>query len=68
MNDIITIRKYSDKDIGAMVKIWNEVVSDGVAFPQLDELTNESGKDFFASQTFCGVAENTETGAVLGLG
>lgn len=67
MNDIITIRKYSDKDIGAMVKIWNEVVEDGVAFPQLDELTNESGKDFFASQTFCGVAENTETGDVLGL-
>ena len=49
-----------------MVKIWNEVVEDGVAFPQLELLTEESGRKFFAQQTYCGVAED-EAGEVLGL-
>lgn len=62
----IQIRKYEEKDIPAMVKIWNEVVEDGIAFPQLEVLTEESGREFFAQQTYCGVAED-ETGEVLGL-
>ena len=62
----IQIRKYGEKDIPAMVKIWNEVVEDGIAFPQLEVLTEESGREFFAQQTYCGVAED-ETGEVLGL-
>lgn len=28
------IREYTEKDIPAMVRIWNEVVEDGIAFPQ----------------------------------
>ena len=28
------IRKYNEKDLAAMVAIWNEVVVDGIAFPQ----------------------------------
>ena len=28
------IRKYTEKDISEMVRIWNEVVEDGEAFPQ----------------------------------
>lgn len=62
----IQIRKYGEKDIPAMVKIWNEVVEDGIAFPQLEVLTEESGREFFAQQTYCGVAED-EAGEVLGL-
>ena len=62
----IQIRKYGEKDIPAMVKIWNEVVEDGIAFPQLKVLTEESGREFFAQQTYCGVAEG-EAGEVLGL-
>ena len=54
------IRKYEIKDIPDMVRIWNEVVAEGNAFPQLDLLNNESGEDFFASQTYCGVAEDKE--------
>ena len=36
------IRKYSENDFPAMVHIWNEVVEEGVAFPQLELLDKES--------------------------
>lgn len=61
----ITVRKYEDRDIPAMVSIWNEVVRDGVAFPQLNELSINEGRAFFAEQTLSAVAE--ENGVVLGL-
>ena len=59
------IRKYTEKDLPAMIAIWNEVVEDGLAFPQEDLLSAETGADFFASQSCCGVAE--ESSKVLGL-
>nr|WP_302648678.1 GNAT family N-acetyltransferase [uncultured Dysosmobacter sp.] len=59
------IRCYVETDVPAMVRIWNEVVEEGVAFPQLDFLTEESGKVFFASQTYCAVAD--DNGTVVGL-
>ena len=43
----IRIRKYENKDINDMVRIWNEVVEEGIAFPQEEMLTSTSGKDFF---------------------
>ena len=49
-----------------MIRIWNEVVEDGIAFPQEDLLTTESGKAFFASQSYCGAAV-TDDGKVCGL-
>ena len=49
-----------------MCAIWNEVVRDGVAYPQLDELDEKSGAEFFAAQSYCGVAEE-EAGKILGL-
>ena len=62
----IIIREYIEKDIPEMVAIWNQVVEDGIAFPQEDYLNIETGKDFFESQSFCGVAE-TQNGKILGL-
>ncbi len=62
----IVVRKYSTDDIPAMKDIWNEVVDEGVAFPQEDELTDEGAKDFFAQQTYCGVAVG-EDGKVYGM-
>ena len=64
---MIRIRRYEEKDIGAMVSIWNEVVEDGIAFPQEECLTAASGAAFCSGQTHAAVAEETETGAVLGL-
>ena len=44
------IRKYSENDVPAMIRIWNEVVEEGVAFPQLELLDEESGRAFFAAR------------------
>lgn len=61
----MTIRKYTEKDLNAMISIWNEVVEDGIAFPQEELLTEKTGAEFFGSQTYCGVAE--ENGTIYGL-
>lgn len=63
----IIIRAYGESDLPAMVSLWNEVVEDGVAFPQEEALNLTSGRAFFAAQTHCAVAQDEETGAVLGL-
>lgn len=48
-----------------MIRIWNEVVDEGVAFPQEERLDAKSGEAFFASQSYSAVAE--EDGKVYGL-
>ncbi len=63
----IRIREYTKEDVEEAVKIWNQVVEDGVAFPQEENLTKESGDAFFKEQTYTGVAENEETGEIVGL-
>ena len=65
MNENIIIRKFEQKDIPEMIKIWNEVVDEGVAFPQEDFLTDDNGGAFFAAQSYFGVAE--KDGKILGL-
>lgn len=54
------IRKYRESDLSRMVNIWNEVVEDGIAFPQEETLDLSSGKKFFAEQSYCGVAEDDD--------
>jgi L-amino acid N-acyltransferase YncA len=61
------VRAYEDRDILSMISIWNEIVAEGMAFPQEDMLDEESGRAFFAKQTHCGVAVDTDTGEVFGL-
>lgn len=61
------VRAYKEADLSVMIDIWNQVVEDGVAFPQEECLTAGSGQEFFAGQTYCGVAEDTDTGKVYGL-
>lgn len=63
----ITLRGYTPMDIPAMIGIWNEVVEEGIAFPQEIGLTTETGADFWGEQTHCGVAQDSETGKILGL-
>ena len=67
MENKIIVRKYEEKDLPAMIRIWNEVVEDGVAFPQEECLDEKTGAEFFAAQTYTAVAENRENGQVLGL-
>ncbi len=59
------IRKYTQRDINEMIAIWNEVVEEGVAFPQEEYLDFESGTAFFSSQSYTGVAERD--GQIAGL-
>jgi len=61
----VQIRAYEEKDIPEMVNIWNQVVEDGVAFPQEDFLTEQTGKEFFSQQSYTAVAEGS--GKILGL-
>lgn len=63
----IIIRKYEEKDMAAMVEIWNEVVEEGIAFPQEELLTLQTGAEFFGEQTWSAVAADAGTGRVLGL-
>ena len=49
-----------------MAEIWNQVVEDGVAFPQEEGLTGAEAAEFFAAQTVSAVAED-EQGNVKGL-
>ena len=64
---MIEIRKFEPDDTDAAVKIWNEVVDDGVAFPQLDDLDHESGLAFFEEQTYTGIAVDSDTNEIVGL-
>ena len=59
------IRKYVDRDLPEIIRIWNEVVEEGIAFPQEELLNSESGAEFFAAQSYTAVAE--ESGKVYGL-
>ena len=62
----MNIREYTMSDLKQMITIWNEIVDEGIAFPQEDLLDEQSGKHFFASQSYCGVAVD-ENNNVLGL-
>ena len=44
----VTVRKYEEKDLPDLIRIWNEVVEDGVSFPQEECLNEETGKAFFS--------------------
>lgn len=67
MTDDIVIRPYTAADISDMIVIWNEIVEEGIAFPQEEPLDEDSGSAFFAGQSYCGVAEDAAGGTVLGL-
>ena len=62
----VTVREYTADDLDSMIPIWNEVIEEGIAFPQEDFLNRETAPDFFAEQSYCGVAAD-DSGRILGL-
>lgn len=62
----ITVRKYESSDVTDAIKIWNEVVREGIAFPQEEELDAVTGDEFFKAQSFTGVAVD-EGGEIVAL-
>lgn len=63
----IKIRAYDKNDVKDVAKIWNQVVEDGIAFPQLEMLDETSGNVFFQDQSFTGVAYDADNGKIVGL-
>ena len=62
----ITISAWRDEDTPEAIAIWNEVVREGVAFPQEDELDLDAGRAFFAAQSRTAIARDGD-GRALGL-
>ncbi len=63
----VIIRAYQPSDVDGAIQVWNEVVEDGVAFPQEERLDKNSGNVFFQSQSFTAVACDTDTDETVGL-
>jgi L-amino acid N-acyltransferase YncA len=63
----IQVRAYEEQDISKMTEIWNEVVEEGIAFPQEEILTNQAAAQFFREQTYSAVAVDMRTDEIYGL-
>lgn len=63
----LTVRVYREEDLPEMIRIWNEVVEEGIAFPQEEILSAQTGERFFGSQTCSAVALDAVTGKIYGL-
>lgn len=63
----IIIRKFTASDIESANSVWNEVVLDGIAFPQKEIFDENTGMEFFTSQTYTGVAVNEDTDEIVGI-
>ncbi len=64
---MVVIREFSKTDAKQASEIWNRVIEDGVAFPQLEKLSVEEAEKFFSEQDFTGIAFDTETEEAVGL-
>lgn len=53
----ITTRRHTVEDLDAMTALWNAIVKEGIAFPQTDSLSIWEAAQFFAEQSYTGVAE-----------
>ena len=64
---MIEIRRYEKKDKNEAMAIWNAFVREGIAFPQDEELTGETADTFFMSQSYTGIAVDSEANEIVGL-
>ena len=62
----ITVREFRSEDTKEAIAIWNEVVEQGKAFPQMEGLGMEDGEAFFKEQSYTGIAFN-ENDEIVGL-
>ena len=63
----IKIRKFEQSDRKEAAAIWNQVVEEGVAFPQVEFLDDKTGEAFFLSQSYTGIAVDENSGETVGL-
>lgn len=63
----IVVKPYDSKNVREAINIWNEVVREGIAFPQEEELDLVTGDEFFKAQSFTGLAFDEDTEEILAL-
>ena len=63
----IAIKKYDITDTPEAIAIWNDIVNEGTAFPQLEILDEKTGFEFFSQQSYTGIAHDIDTGETVGL-
>lgn len=64
---MLKIEQFKEEYVKDAIAIWNDIVEDGIAFPQKDALDEKSGTEFFNSQSFTGIAIDTDSNEVVGL-
>ncbi|MCE5189768.1 MAG: GNAT family N-acetyltransferase [Eubacteriales bacterium] len=63
----IVIQVWCEAQNAQAVEIWNQVVLEGNAFPQMECLTESTGAQYFAGQSYTGVAMDAESGRAIGV-
>ena len=63
----ITVKRLDERTADEAIRIWNDVVKEGRAFPQTELLDSSSGRAFFEEQSYTGAAIDEETGNVVGV-
>ena len=61
------LKQLTKNELKEAIQIWNDVVEEGVAFPQEELLTENTGWAFFNSQSLTAVAYDTQANEVVGL-
>ena len=61
----VKIKRYEKSDVAAAIKIWNDIVCDGVAFPQTELLNETTGNEFFTAQSYTGIAFYADVGKIV---
>ena len=64
---MLKIEEFKKEYIQDAISIWNDIVEDGIAFPQKEALDEKSGTEFFNAQSFTGIAIDTDSNEVVGL-
>ncbi len=64
---MIKVVQFAEEFTEGCIEIWNAVVEDGMAFPQVEVLDQNAGMKFFHSQTYTGVAVDTQTDEIVGV-
>ena len=64
---MLILNELKAEDLGGALKIWNDVVKDGIAFPQDKEMTVDEAISFFNAQTKTIAAKDTKDDQVVGV-
>lgn len=56
----ITVRQYRREDTHVAASMWNKIVEEGTAFPQMETLSDDEAHEFFSEQSFTGIAFDGE--------